>query len=131
MDLHPLIFCLALTKAFRALRCDIIGDIFGGLKEAWEWFWENILKPIVDAVLGAIQGVIDTIGTSLSDLGKSLFEAMTYPVRVLMQSWDVALSTLRDVLGPFAFLSPVILGGVFVVFVLVIWYAVKSILPGI
>jgi len=103
------------------------------LNDIWNsfasWVQEFILKPLGDAVRNLIGGIGSAINNAFKSIITSLTAIITYPVHILMQAWNWALTSLKTVLGPFAFAAPVILVGIFAAFVLVIWYVIKIILP--
>jgi len=57
----PTIFLVAtLMSTPMVLQVGYSGDWYGTLKGIWDWLWNNILKPIVDAAVGVTSAVIRT-----------------------------------------------------------------------
>ncbi|OYT57455.1 MAG: hypothetical protein B6U76_01005 [Desulfurococcales archaeon ex4484_217_2] len=111
----------ALDSARKALE--------GGWNAFMGWINDFILKPLGDAVRNIINGISSAVSNAFKSIIGGLTAIITYPVHILMQAWNWALTSLKTVLGPFGFMAPVILVLIFAAVALVIWYLLKIILP--
>jgi len=118
------------AKPVAAAYADGSGSSGGfSLEELKNWAMKFVLEPLGNLVFGFLNMLRDMIVNAFSGIINSMVQVITYPLHLIMNSWNYALTTLKVYLGPFGFLAPLILIGIFAGFVLVIWYVIKVILP--
>jgi len=110
------------------------------LSDLGKWVQDNILKPLGEMITGALKSIGEAIGSVFSSIAKTIGDAFTSlgkavigvviaPAQAIMQAWNNANAALNSLLGPFSFLSPLILTLMFVAVVFVLYYVIKTILP--
>ncbi len=121
----------ALLRAVLMVTLEDVLKLFGGsVKAFWDWLWENFLKPfIVDPILMAIESVFDAIGDAVSQVVGGLLSILKAPLDALLWVYANLNGILAKVLGPFAFLLPLVWALIAVVSLLAAYYVLKFVLP--
>ncbi|NPA99684.1 MAG: hypothetical protein GXO43_09930 [Crenarchaeota archaeon] len=126
LALIPLLAIAAIQPAFAASPFDNLGSsVAGALQSAWQWIMDNIIKPIVDGIKTyIIQPIMNMFGSFISVIGT----AITQPFIMLTQSFQSSLDWFKQYLGP---LAPVAFTLIIILVLVIIFYFVKWLLPGI
>jgi len=99
-----------------------LGDTFKGV---WDWIYNNILAPLGGLIQDyLIKPLVETTGNFF----KTMINAMMYPFQVLNTAWNQALHDLERIIGP---LAPLVLFLLIAAVLVIAWYILKWILPGI
>ncbi len=72
---------------------DIVNQAIADLTPIWEWFWQNVLSPLIEFTGGIIVDVLNGIGDALSWISQNEF-AMT-----LLESLAIAIGLVSTALG--------------------------------
>ena len=118
-----LIFPLMTIKLGDINFGESIKDFFS---QIWQWIYDNIIGPLGGSIRDALGEIIVGIKNTLM----AMFSAITMPFKMLGQAWVVSYYRLSSVLGPFSFLTPLIYALMAVAGAMIIYYAIKWILPG-
>ena len=115
----------------------------GGFKwDPWGWAKEHILKPLtgafnwlIDQIKGVIEsvfgGIADSIKSFFSSLGMGLWDAIQAPFNTLKSAWasiEGFINWLPPWAKPFA---PLVIIGVVAAAGYILWWLIRSIVPGI
>jgi len=118
-----LIFPLMTIKLGDINFGESIKDFFS---QIWQWIYDNIIGPLGGSIRDALGEIIVGIKNTLM----AMFSAITMPFKMLGQAWVESYYRLSSVLGPFSFLTPLIYALMAVAGAMIIYYAIKWILPG-
>jgi len=106
-------------------------------KNALEWVadWLNkyVFTPIGKGLSDALQGLTSTVIGFFSSIIDALRGLLYAPIDAVQKAWANAVTSLQNLLGPFAFLSPLILVGLAIAAIMIVLWALREIspLPGI
>ena len=65
--MHPTAFLTAVLMFVPAVQ-QYYGNWYNTLKNIWDWLWNNILKPIVDAFVSVCAAIINTLSAPFQAL---------------------------------------------------------------
>jgi len=108
-------------------------DLQREAENALEWIadWLNkyVFTPIGKGLSDALQGLASAVIGFFSTMIDALSGLLYAPIQAVRQAWTNAVTSLQNLLGPFGFLSPLIIVGLAIAAIMIVLWALREISP--
>ena len=94
-----------------------------------DWLEKYVFDPIGRGLSGALQGLTSTAIGFFSSIIDALRGLLYAPIQAVEQAWANAVTSLQNLLGPFGFLSPIIIVGLAIAAIMIVLWALREISP--
>jgi len=106
-------------------------EVANAIKEFFGWLWETFKTYIGEPIANGIRGTIGVFFSGVQDTLVAIWRSLSAPFNALVDAWHNVIYQFQAILGPYSFLTPLLLALLAVAVFLVVYAVIRYITPAI